>query len=642
MNSPNYTPELTADELEETVELPVLPESMALEPAAVTADAAPANELPPAPEQRGRLENSLRSLTDNLRTLEEKLRAKSEQLSVYEREVGARDRRIAELEAGVASRDKEINIGTGATASLLEQARILSGRLSEAEAARREHAEAHARVVSEQAARESALAHATARLADLGTRTERYSEILQSAEGRRHVYEGMVAEREATIDSAQEQVADLGRQLSASVLRAEAQHQSLQAELDRQRASGGDLERQLQEARRSIAALEDTARRQQAGAEQERQTSIRRTASLENQLSDSNLQATSKSQALTAALELQRNRGAELEQQLLQAQRGSQGLQEQLNRQQVVAEQERQEAARRIGSLERELADNGAQATVRQKLLSDTLAAEKTLVAELGSSVDSLRRDLANAQAQLASGQQNIAGLETELRDHRDLAEVQQEHLSVARLRADNAAADLAATEERLRATESESRQREVRIEHQSIIEKELRERIAQLDSSLEERNALIGRLESEAASSAAVLGSIQHNLESLGNESARHSGQTGNNAVLRLTGEKVARLLVRTKGDSGVVHVLGRRTTIGRTADNDLCVDADSVSRHHAVVLVSGDATVLEDLNSTNGVYVNGARVNRCTLAEGDIIAIGAMSFRYMQKPVSDRGSPA
>jgi hypothetical protein len=96
-------------------------------------------------------------------------------------------------------------------------------------------------------------------------------------------------------------------------------------------------------------------------------------------------------------------------------------------------------------------------------------------------------------------------------------------------------------------------------------------------------------------------------------------------------------RMLVRTEGDTGIVHVLGRRTTIGRTPDNDLCVDSESVSRHHAVALQTATGTVVEDLNSTNGVLVNGQRFSRRQLAEGDVLTIGKASFRYLVKPADE-----
>jgi len=92
-------------------------------------------------------------------------------------------------------------------------------------------------------------------------------------------------------------------------------------------------------------------------------------------------------------------------------------------------------------------------------------------------------------------------------------------------------------------------------------------------------------------------------------------------------------RMLVRTDGDAGIVHVLGRRTTIGRTPDNDLRINAEWISRHHAVVLQTSVGTVLEDLNSTNGVLVNGLRVARRQLEAGDLVTFGKSNFRFLVK---------
>lgn len=94
--------------------------------------------------------------------------------------------------------------------------------------------------------------------------------------------------------------------------------------------------------------------------------------------------------------------------------------------------------------------------------------------------------------------------------------------------------------------------------------------------------------------------------------------------------GDGLVRLLVRQDGDAPQAHVLGRRTTIGRTPDNDLRIPADWISRHHAVVLQTAAGTVLEDLNSTNGVTVNGLRVARRQLADGDFITFGKSTFRF------------
>jgi seryl-tRNA synthetase len=144
----------------------------------------------------------------------------------------------------------------------------------------------------------------------------------------------------------------------------------------------------------------------------------------------------------------------------------------------------------------------------------------------------------------------------------------------------------------------------------------------AQLDvvrESLEQRNALIKRIETETASSQAVLGNIQQNLEHLG-------------------AAEPTRMLVRTHGETGIVQLLGRRTTIGRTPDNDIRIDAEFISRHHAVVLLYGSKTVIEDLNSTNGTFVNAERINRRTLKEGDIVTLGKSEFRFVVRPPPER----
>ncbi len=85
--------------------------------------------------------------------------------------------------------------------------------------------------------------------------------------------------------------------------------------------------------------------------------------------------------------------------------------------------------------------------------------------------------------------------------------------------------------------------------------------------------------------------------------------------------------------GDTEIVHVLGRRTTIGRGLDNDVRIDTKFVSRHHAVVLAGPQQTVVEDLRSTNGVYVNGRRVTRAVLRDGDVVHVGKTQFRFVQR---------
>ena len=62
----------------------------------------------------------------------------------------------------------------------------------------------------------------------------------------------------------------------------------------------------------------------------------------------------------------------------------------------------------------------------------------------------------------------------------------------------------------------------------------------------------------------------------------------------------------------------------IGRVPDNTVMIDNPAVSSHHARVFRDGDTFVLEDLQSTNGTFVNDNRVTRHNLSNGDVIAVG------------------
>ncbi len=86
--------------------------------------------------------------------------------------------------------------------------------------------------------------------------------------------------------------------------------------------------------------------------------------------------------------------------------------------------------------------------------------------------------------------------------------------------------------------------------------------------------------------------------------------------------------------------RVTERGLTFGREADNDLVLLDDNISRHHALVRISGDHPVLEDRNSRNGTFVNNQRVSRMRLKEGDRIAVGTHLFQ-MRTMAEDEEPP-
>lgn len=62
----------------------------------------------------------------------------------------------------------------------------------------------------------------------------------------------------------------------------------------------------------------------------------------------------------------------------------------------------------------------------------------------------------------------------------------------------------------------------------------------------------------------------------------------------------------------------------IGRSANNDLCLDDNSISNEHALVIIEGDKFILKDLNSSNGTYVNGLRIGKKNINLEDYIKLG------------------
>jgi pSer/pThr/pTyr-binding forkhead associated (FHA) protein len=78
-------------------------------------------------------------------------------------------------------------------------------------------------------------------------------------------------------------------------------------------------------------------------------------------------------------------------------------------------------------------------------------------------------------------------------------------------------------------------------------------------------------------------------------------------------------------------------RYTIGRLPDNDVRIDNPAVSGHHSLIINILNDSFLEDLNSTNGTYVNGKLIKKHALQHGDVITIGHHQLRFADQQVSD-----
>jgi len=99
-------------------------------------------------------------------------------------------------------------------------------------------------------------------------------------------------------------------------------------------------------------------------------------------------------------------------------------------------------------------------------------------------------------------------------------------------------------------------------------------------------------------------------------------------------TGEAVARILLASGGKTTLERELRPgRLVIGRTQDNDLQIDSKFISRHHCQIVTQLDSCIIEDLNSTNGIYVKSKRVRRHNLNDGDVVVVGQHEIMYIDE---------
>ena len=78
-------------------------------------------------------------------------------------------------------------------------------------------------------------------------------------------------------------------------------------------------------------------------------------------------------------------------------------------------------------------------------------------------------------------------------------------------------------------------------------------------------------------------------------------------------------------------VQITKDKTTLGRRPYNDIVIDNLAVSGEHAVLQMVGSDVFIEDLNSTNGTYINGKAVKKQLLAHNDTIEIGKYKIKYI-----------
>jgi chromosome segregation ATPase len=652
-----------AEDLEATAELPILdPAGTAVAEEAVARTdtwaapaeqpAAPAETTDPAAVQS--LDLDSRALSAAMREIQERLANKNERLRQLEEErdgeraarASAEQRtaelagQVAQLEAAAARAAAQLAEATQSRTTAEERAARLQEEQARAQAAAEHRGEqlnndltqalslasaanaraaqleqsheAQWRSVREQHARELAARQALAEgersraeraVADLReerVRAANYLEALQTTESRRLISEELAIDLQREIQARENEVAGLTRRLAdgAARLRQQeadaARHAARITQLEQQQAALGatlaQRDAQLQESRNEGQGLQHRFARMQA--------------------------------ELSASNERVRTLAEQAEQHRIAAARHQeevQGLHAELARRDAALAAAQSAAATAAAQLDnRQAALAGA--TERTAQLEAILASERARSAQLESDLQKARSDMEDWGSALRSAEQQrerqlsaLTAAEARVQELEQQAAQQLASTQALQVQADANAAHVPELEAQLRRSQESVERLESEARNQTA-------RIATLEKAMQMwRSALEDmRLNSSDSRPRPMLHEATQRID----EEAASPAPPAPDGQLRL--------LIQVEKGHEVVHVLGRKTSIGRQPENDVQIEAKHVSRQHAVILAGPTQTIIEDLNSTNGVHVNGRRVTRQSLRDGDLVAIGRTQFRF------------
>ncbi|PSL81092.1 hypothetical protein C7T35_29025 [Variovorax sp. WS11] len=93
----------------------------------------------------------------------------------------------------------------------------------------------------------------------------------------------------------------------------------------------------------------------------------------------------------------------------------------------------------------------------------------------------------------------------------------------------------------------------------------------------------------------------------------------------------RMPKLMITSAGKTGQVDLGPMETTLGRGKHNDVVLNSIFASRSHAVIVVEPAFTIIQDLGSQNGTFVNGERIQTQVLVDGDVLSLGGCELRFI-----------
>lgn len=521
-------------------------------------------------------------------------------------DLAARGTKIAALEADIAmlsARSADIEQHLAAKDLLIEELQQTSTKLRESLA---EHSAAERLLTTKLADRDTELSRALAELENLRqATTERTSELErlqdtahvardETAALREHVAPAAVGRDTSERETLRERIATLTSYITSR----RARWNKIEAPAASSSTSVADLQRELAERTKWQQQAETLAERETKRAMALRVDLIeqaRLVETLRRELAVARAADTDPSRALAA---------------------GPAGLRAELAAARAAAEQAATELAEAREALAAALAERDAR---------DTLAAAQARTPSEQAGRPPIPGDAA-APPPPAPAFEVIAQLEAEVEHKRQQVSAQHAELRERDQR-------LTAAEQRLTASRLDLSNARTELEQARADSARLERALIDKDRAIEARDARIATLQDEidqrlaAMQKRAALDGPLHGLEPKRFERLRRTeSQPADRTntpptLVCLTGEAPRQVALTKKA-----------IVIGRGSHCDVQVLTHFVSREHARITVDGGSAIIEDLGSTNGVFVNSVRVDRGELRHGDLITVGETQFRFLE----------
>jgi hypothetical protein len=217
---------------------------------------------------------------------------------------------------------------------------------------------------------------------------------------------------------------------------------------------------------------------------------------------------------------------------------------------------------------------------------------------------------VAALEAEVGYKRQQIAAQLVELREREQLLE--------------QSAAELERVRQELAAARTD-------LEHHRVDRARLERALLDKDRTLEARDARIATLQDELGQRLGAIQKLNAMDLSLQGLDSKMSDRLRRGDQIPETSSSP--MLVCLTGDAPRQFALtGNSVTIGRGHHCDIQIMTHFVSREHARIMTERGTVVIEDLASTNGVFVNSIRVERQELRHGDLLTIGETQFRFLE----------